>query len=883
MTFASGSTVDHKRFGVGAVELDKGETSLVRFAHGFEECLNSDLDRRVDFLEALRERRWSPALPVVTRVQAAAIRSTNDQWGVFSRSRIALLPHQLWVCRRVRQEWPTRWLIADDVGLGKTVEAGLILLPLLSSGLVRRLLVLCPANLVEQWQQRMREMFDIRLARYVPGADTPAADFWGTAPTVVASFHTLRLDRLGRHERLLSAEPWDLVIVDEAHHLNADEKLGPTQAYSLVQALSERQLIQSMLFFTGTPHRGKNFGFLSLLHLLRPDLFSPKQPIVEQLSNLRSAVIRNNKHTVTDMAGRRIFTKVTVHSETFDYSAEETQFYEMLTEFILTGKAYASTLSLNAQQTVILVLITMQKLASSSIAAVRKALNGRLNRLSTDREKLQTSKVEAEELRILASEGDIDAADRLSSLEERIADLISIELMEDEEPRIKELLQAADAVAEETKVRRIVDMVAECFHGESILFFTEYKATQALLMSALQRSFGNGCVTFINGDGFIEGVLDSTGRGRTISVPRAAAAEAFNGGTIRFLVSTEAAAEGIDLQERCSTLVHVDLPWNPMRLHQRVGRLSRYGQVKPVEVYTFRNPATVESRIWEKLNGKLESIMQTLGSVMDEPEDLLQLVLGMSSSNIFTELFSEAQDVDPGRLSAWFDAKTTTFGGIDAIDAVKNLVGNVQRFDFGTAGGDIPRADLGDLKSFFLNMLALNGRRVQQGNNGIGFKTPDPWLRDFVIRGSYTGLVFDRTVRGREAAQRVLGVGHRLFEQALLQAESSQGCLAVASTLPHPLLVYVVRDRVTATGSQVRRAIVGVAIDRTGKRLLRDWQVLQLLNELEIGRRDEPVELPINEAEIAECEAFVVSGIPDLKLDFRVPEVKAMAVIWPRQ
>jgi hypothetical protein len=180
-------------------------------------------------------------------------------------------------------------------------------------------------------------------------------------------------------------------------------------------------------------------------------------------------------------------------------------------------------------------------------------------------------------------------------------------------------------------------------------------------------------------------------------------------------------------------------------------------------------------------------------------------------------------------------------------------------------------------------MLASNGRRVQQGDNGIGFKTPDPWLRDFVIRGPYSGLVFDRTVRGREAAQRVLGVGHRLFEQALLQAESSEDCLAVAGALPHPLLVYVVRDRVTATGSQVRRAIVGVAIDRTGKRLLRDWQVLQLLNGVEIGRRDETVEFPLHEGTISECEAFVVSAIPDLNLDFHVPEVRAMAVIWPRQ
>jgi len=136
--------------------------------------------------------------------------------------------------QKVLESWPTRWLVADDVGLGKTIEAGLILMPLLSKGIVKRFLILCPASLVEQWQQRLRTMFDIRCAQYVTQADTERADFWGTHNQVVARLDTIKLDRKGRHDRLFDSEPWDLVMVDEAHHLNADEDTGFTLGYRVV-------------------------------------------------------------------------------------------------------------------------------------------------------------------------------------------------------------------------------------------------------------------------------------------------------------------------------------------------------------------------------------------------------------------------------------------------------------------------------------------------------------------------------------------------------------------------------------------------------------------------------------------------------------------------
>jgi SNF2 family DNA or RNA helicase len=330
--YSPNDAVKHPKFGTGRVILDDGQTVVAQFEHGIERCLSPELERLDTPLEAARREVWDSPLEVITRAQAEAIQSVNDGWGVLSRSRIALLPHQLWVCRRVLESWPARWLVADDVGLGKTIEAGLVLWPLLARGTVRRLLILCPASLVEQWQDRLRTMFDIRLARYVTEADTAKSDFWYTHPQVVASLQTLRKDSGERHGRMLEAPPWDLLVVDEAHHLNADEETGPTLGYRLVERLAESGKLSSMVFFTGTPHRGKDHGFLALLKLLRPETFDPRKPLGPQLPELRRVMIRNNKQNVTDLKGNRLFHTPSVNPETYAYSPEEARFYDMLTD-----------------------------------------------------------------------------------------------------------------------------------------------------------------------------------------------------------------------------------------------------------------------------------------------------------------------------------------------------------------------------------------------------------------------------------------------------------------------------------------------------------------------------------------------------------------------
>lgn len=895
----SGTRVRNERFGHGTVEFDKGLTTIVRFEHGIEECERGALQIIRSVADSLAAGEWDTPLPVLTKALAASIVSVNDTWGVFSRSRIALLPHQLWVCHRVLSSWPARWLVADDVGLGKTIEAGLILWPLLSKGLVRRLLIICPASLVEQWQLRMRTMFDIRLARYVTEADSERSDFWSTHSQVVASMETLRLDHGGRHQRLFESPPWDLLLIDEAHHVNADEASGPTLVYKLVESLVEQKRVASMIFFTGTPHRGKNFGFLALLRLLRPDLFNPRQPLAQQLPHLREAVIRNNKNSVTDLQGARLFRAPFVTSEVYGYSPEETQFYGKLTKFILTGKAYASTLGASDQRLIVLVLIAMQKLASSSVAAIRRALRGRLERLVTQRQKLQEAKHTFREcLENLGADfvrlENVGQDDELSRLEEEIATLAAgVQLMQEEEPRLRELLTAAEQVQSETKIEKILSIVENRFSGRSVVFFTEYKATQSLLMSVLIRRFGEDCVAFINGENRAEDVRDSTGQTRTLRQTREAAADLFNEGRIRFLISTEAGGEGIDLQERCHSLVHVDLPWNPMRLHQRVGRLNRYGQKERVEVVTLRNPETVESLIWDKLNVKIQNIELAFGHLMNEPEDLLQMVLGMTSPSLFRELFVDAAQVPTESLGTWFDQRTATFGGRDVIATVNEIVGNCDRFDYQTAGKDVPPVDLPDLRPFLEAMLFQNRRRFQRSEDGsLSFKTPEAWLSEVGVRTSYEGLVFDRSTRGKNAVARVLGVGHKVIEQALHQALNETACVtSVSSTvLQRPMVIARVSDQVTGRDSPVRSIVLAAerSAESGGWLVLRDWESVRRLNEvlsnLSIILRSACTPLDEHKQLTTSVDAAmsaISEHVSRTDITFRVPLIQAIVVIWP--
>jgi len=895
--FNRGDRVTHSQFGSGEVRLDEGETVVVRFEHGIEECPKENLTLLQSLEKAIAAPEWHEPLEVIARTQALAIRSINDMWGVFSLARIALLPHQLWVCRKVVQELPARWLVADDVGLGKTIEAGLILWTLLNKEAVKRILILCPASLVEQWQERLRTMFDIRMTRYTSEADTAKSDFWNTHHQVIASLPTLRKNSGDRHQRMFDAEPWDLVIVDEAHHLNADEHTGPTLGYNLMNRLmDDYKKIKSAVFFTGTPHRGKHYQFFALLKLLREDLFNPLEAVKSfdnlqsQMQKLHLIMLRNNKQFVTDMTGKKLFFPPKTYSEIYSYSPEEEEFYEKLTEFIVTGKAYASGLNQIDQRAVMLILICMQKLASSSVAAIRSAIKKRLAKTTHNRKELEINKQKKsliEKLRAFDDEENIQS-DELSKLEEKIFDLEDkLYLMEDEQPRLEELLELSNFVRSETKIDKILEIIEGAFANRQVLFFTEYKATQSLLMSALIARFGSKCVTFINGDERAEGIIEADGTIATRQEKRSNAAEKFNLCEVRFLVSTEAGGEGIDLQENCYSLIHVDLPWNPMRLHQRVGRLNRYGQKHSVEVISLRNPDTVETRIWDKLNDKIENIMDSLKQVMEEPEDLLQLILGMTSPTLFREIFSEAQQ-NKEKLSQWFDSKTATFGGKDAVEVVQKLVGSCEKFDFQEVSPLLPQVDLPDLQPFFEAMLQINKKRITRTDEELSFLTPESWLVLPAIRKRYEQLHFDRNSQNKKKINNLLGVGHCLMNQALKQALDFDKCVCRIPSIPDAIAIFQIIDRVTKTQVNVKQVIVGVTLglqNNKQKRILKDWEVLKMLNKsLEKMDKTSKIEPPdINGvlSLLKESENYLKSNLETLDLPFKYPKIQINTLLYP--
>lgn len=872
----TGSNVSHSRHGQGELILIRDETAVVRFSHGLEEVRVSELELTLNLMAAINTGKTSTPVESILRAQSAAIRSVNDSWGVFSRSRISLLPHQLWVCHRTLRQWPIRQLIADDVGMGKTIEAGLILWPLLEKGAIRRLLVLTPAKLVEQWQWRMRKMFDIRLAIYKPEVDTARTDFWNTHSMVVASLPTLRADSNGRHERLLDAPGWDMVIVDEAHHLNAEENGSKTLGLQLMEKMEELGKINSCILFTGTPHRGKDYGFWSLMSILDKTKFGPRKSTDLMLEVLPNFLIRNAKQKATDMDGKRLFQPIRQYPETFSYSPEETEFYQLLSSFILAGKAYASGLSKSQGGQVVLVLIALQKLASSSIAAVSSALETRQSRMTGLANQYRT---EIETDFDDPSANELDRAIQEWSREDRRGKIL---LVEDEARYLNELIISAKAVKFETRVNRVVEIIESRFPDQQVLLFTEYKRTQALVASALTKRFGMQNVGFINGDNRLDGLVMPDGQVVSRNAQREDTCDAFNEGRIRFLISTEAGGEGIDLQERCNALIHVDLPWNPMRLHQRVGRLNRYGQKHAVEVVSLRNPDTVESMIWDKLEAKLASIMQAIGTAMDEPEDLLQLVLGMTSPGFFDELFDQASEVPKERLAAWFDERSRTFGGESAINTIKSLVGHAQSFDL-TGLHEVPPMDLPDLKPFFLASLNFNGRRPKYENGLLSFKTPDQWLGHPAIRRDYTGMSFDRKV-GSKGDVDLVGIGHPLLSRAMDQADGLKSVFSVVYGLKFPILLLLVTDRVTDSGGHVRLAALGAIQGSLGIEVIKDWELLRLLNNIEITQNKDKSK-SVNMGEVADwvkkAKTVASKNLHEFKLPFTVPEIRDSVLLWP--
>ena len=838
--FEINTKVSHSSLGNGTIigpVPNQDNAYIVMFSDGLPHiCPYAELQPIANILSAISNAKNIDSDIVLAKAQSSLIETINNKWGVFSRSAIDLLPHQLWVCNQVLKEWPVRYLVADDVGLGKTIEAGLIIWGLKEARKIQRILILTPAPLTYQWQERMCNQFDLNFNVYDSANGQGAVNYWQTNNMVIVSAPTMQLRhnerQIDRQNQLFDSDPWDLVIVDEAHHMNAENDQGQTLQYQLFDNLQQAGKVISTVFFTGTPHRGFDYGFWMLMKLVAPHEFDPKLKPSEQYAKLGKYFIRNNKANTVDMRGNKLFKPIIQHPKTFSYTVEEAEFYQKMTEFISSGKAYAQSLSAKEISQVQLVLIALQKLASSSICAVKGALITRKNNLLNVTTKADTDETAA-----------ADWFDAMNSEDDEIPKKqkdLTFFLMEDEIKNLDELISLGDKVTHESRIDKIIEILKTDFPDEHVLFFTEYKKTQSLLMSELMKNWGEDCVTFINGDGCLPEVILPSGRTKRFDKNRIDAAKEFNEGKKRFLISTEAAGEGIDLQKSCHIIIHADLPWNPMRLHQRVGRLNRYGQTQSVDVVTLRNPDTVESMLWDKLEHKIDSIQQAFSAGMDDPEDMMQLVLGMQSSEYFTKIFSEGTVQKKAGFNTWYDASTQTFGNIDAINTVKNLVGNASKFNL--AGlKEVPKVDLPDLLPFFKKVLKLKGRQLMDaGNDTWGFITPDDWAKEYGSLSRYKGLVFRRKLNPGENPKSICGVGFKMFDKCLDYADMiKESACTVSGSVSY--FIYKVYDMKSDNNTRINNDLIVISYDsKSGeiKRLELD-DAMKQINNLGCGKIDD--------------------------------------------
>ncbi|MBR1638850.1 MAG: DEAD/DEAH box helicase [Treponema sp.] len=868
--------VKHATLGIGIVDSVKQDYAIVTFENEeTRKCPFNELEVLQDIYSELKNANKSNPDEVIAKVQSSIIQTINNKWGVFSRSNIDLLPHQLWVCNQVLKEWPVRYLVADDVGLGKTIEAGLMIWSLIACKKAHRILILTPAPLTFQWQERLINMFDLTFDVFTTEQENSKVNYWKSHTHVIASFPTMAMDNEQRRKQILESDPWDLVIVDEAHHMNATERQGKTLQYQFFEQLEQAGRVISTILFTGTPHRGFDFGFFSLMKLVNPDVFDPRGDYTLQFSELSKYFIRNNKQNTVDMEGNKLFKPVHQHPKSFSYTDKESVFYEELSDFIEEGKAYALSKSGTIVNSIQLVLIALQKLASSSIAAVTAALETRKRNLLAIRDnKLKEVDVSYKVLyEALHSESD-DLDEEESKLIKEFENIYkkdTFQLMEDEISNLVSLIDLGKQITHESRIDQIIKIVEKEYEKENVLFFTEYKRTQSLLMSELMKKWGPECVTFINGDEALPDVIMPDESKRDFSIKRTEAAEKFNNGKVRFLISTEAAGEGIDLQKNCHVLIHADIPWNPMRLHQRVGRINRYGQKCDVDVVTLRNPDTVESRIWTKLEMKIMSITKAFSAGMSDPDDMMMLVLGMQNNKFYDDIYSEGFSVaKKGNVSSWFDSKEMTFGGEQAVSLITNMVGNAAKFNL--AGlPDVPKCDLKDLVSFFKRAISLQGKRLTNNDDRYSFITPMEWFNEYGVKPRYDNLIFRRKPNVGESSKNICGVGHIAFDK----------CLSFADTLPSATccikgktsyFIYKALNQKNYSGDRINKDLILLSYDSSTKEVteIKLDDGLKIINNLDRNETDNFIsEVPSTVQSVAEKRLMSFKyDLPMLELIF---------------
>lgn len=852
--FSPGQRVSHTEHGEGVV-VEAARNGYVRvfFAGGERlvagSALGSLLSRTERLVSAVggdegrRREAWltyeAHALPLME--SAAALTAAP----------IDLLPHQVVLTHRIATTSPRRFLVADEVGLGKTIEAALLLRELASRGELNRALMVVPAGLVNNWHREMNEVF--RLDFEVFGSEGDVTDRKTNAfakhDRLIASIDTLK--RPARIKRLLEAPKWDIVVFDEAHHLTAfrsGKKVTKTENYKLAEAL--RGHARDLVLLSATPHQGDHFRFWMLIQLLTPTLFKGADDMVENRHRLNTVVFRRTKADACRPDGSPLFARRWVHTESFTMGDEERTFYAALKEYLEDGFALAQRQG-NQGRALGFVMSIFQKIAASSFAAVRRTLRRRMLMLTLheaiikdqelDIDGRQRCTDEARELihdeyeiaRDPIGRGQVDAlmAELRVKLLKRLNDealevgadagageaaaggaedaavmAVSLALPE-ERLRIRSLLEAFPE-RRETKVEKLLRGLGALWEqnkSEKVVIFATYLGTVELLGREIDRVYpGQGVVVLRGGDHGAK--LAAERRFRKVDGPRV-------------LVCTAAGREGINLQF-ARILFNFDLPWNPMDMEQRIGRIHRYGQQHTAQVYNLVLSDTIEGRIFLLLDDKLKEIAKALGKVDEHgnvAEDLRSQVLGQLSERLtYDKLYREAlSDPELKRTKEELEAALS-----NASEARKVVFELFQDLDGFSLDDYKPFADvkpgLDRLRHFLRASLEAEGRRLESSENGI-----------YVVKGAneeiVTRFTLDRDAARERADSDLLGLDHPLIEAAIKrwQATSPEriGLAVAGSEGPGVLSWWLVETR--GPSGEYRACIVPLGVNDDGTRDVR--------------------------------------------------------------
>jgi superfamily II DNA or RNA helicase/transcriptional regulator with XRE-family HTH domain len=554
--------------------------------------------------------------------------------------RIAVYEHMLPLPR-------IRFLLADDPGAGKTIMSGLLIRELLARRLVRRVLIVPPAGLIGNWKREMRTLFQLPF-EIVSGSDARTSNPFVSdeSDLIIASLDTLAGDRMFSRLQEPIVKPYDIVFFDEAHKLsairNADLTIDKTERYKLAEALagiptpeprwSLPWSCHHMVLLTATPHMGRDYPYYALWRLLEPDIFASIEAFHAFPRDARKRYfIRRTKEEMVRFDGSRIYPERVSDTLGCSMSPDEKLLYDRTTEYIRTYYNKARFLNRSAAR---LAMSVFQRRLTSSTWALVKSFERRIQRLDRLINDIRTGRLSEGELEVrqrklagtLPDPLDIKTADEEEGEEnERIEDralegVVSVNLAEllvehEQVVKLAELARQVHDSGEESKFERLREVIQDPrFKDEKILIFTEHKDTLDFLVSKLGRIGFAGKVAQIHGSmpyGEEADIERLTERQDNVEFFR----RANDQGGATYMVCTDAAAEGINLQF-CWLMVNYDIPWNPARLEQRMGRIHRYGQTHdPVHIINLVSDPenTREGRVLKTLLEKLDTIRKSLG------------------------------------------------------------------------------------------------------------------------------------------------------------------------------------------------------------------------------------------------------------------------------